>query len=132
MEPRVSFINLGVSNLERSVRFYEKVLGFPRLPSDRSVALFELGRVWLQLTAREQLADDTGQRAEGTGFNGFTLSHNVHSPKEVDKVMSAIERSGGRVVKKAVEGSAGSYSGFVADPDDFIWEIAFHPHYPHT
>lgn len=131
MEPRVSFINLGIANLERSVRFYEKVMGFPRLPSDRSVALFELGRVWLQLVPREQLAADTGQAAEGTGFTGFTLSHHVHAPKEVDKVMSTIERSGGRVVKKA-ETHGELYSGFISDPDGIVWEIAFNPHYPHT
>ena len=88
--------------------------------------------MWLSLVAREQLAADTGQRSEGTGFNGFTLAHNVHSPKEVDKVLASIEQNGGRIVKKAEAVDGGTYSGFIADPDGFIWEISFNPHYPHT
>ena len=101
MEPRVSFITLGVGNLERSVRFYEKVFGFPRLPSDKSIAFFELGRLWLALYPREQLAADVGQPAESSGFVGFTLAHNVHSAKEVDKLLGEIEGAGGRIAKKA-------------------------------
>lgn len=132
MEPRVSFITLGVGNLERSVRFYEKVFHFPRLPSDKSIAFFELGRVWLALTPREQLAADVGRPAEGSGFAGITLAHNVHSAKEVDKVVASIESGGGRVVKRPVAAEWGGYSGYVEDPDGFLWEIAFNPHYPHT
>ena len=132
MEPRVSLITLGVSNLERSVRFYEKCFGFPRLPSDKSIAFFELGRVWLALYPREQLAADVGQAAESSGFVGFTLAHNVHSVKEVDKLLGEIEAAGGHVVKRAKTAEWGGYSGYVSDPDGFLWEIAYNPHYPHT
>jgi uncharacterized protein len=132
MEPRVSVITLGVGNLERSVRFYEKVFGFPRLPSDKSIAFFELGRVWLALYPREQLAADVAQAAEGSGFVGFTLSHNVHSVREVDKLLGEIAAAGGRIMKKAKTAEWGGYSGYVSDPDGFLWEIAHNPHYPHT
>ena len=132
MEPRVSFITLGVGNLERSVRFYERVFGFPRLPSDKSIAFFELGRLWLALYPREQLAADVGQPAESSGFVGFTLAHNVHSAKEVDKLLGEIEGAGGRIAKKAKTAEWGGYSGYVADPDGYLWEIAYNPHYPHT
>jgi hypothetical protein len=33
LEPRISFITLGVSDLERSIRFYVDVLGLAPLPS---------------------------------------------------------------------------------------------------
>src|SRR4051812_9821869 len=90
MEPRVSIVTLGVSNLERSVRFYEKVFNFPRLPSAKSIAMFELGRVWLTLYPRESLAADVGVAAKSSGFVGITLAHNVHSAKEVDRVMAEL------------------------------------------
>jgi len=32
MEPRISLVTLGVSDLERATRFYEEVLHLPRLP----------------------------------------------------------------------------------------------------
>lgn len=132
MEPRVSTITLGVANLERSVRFYEKVFRFPRLPSAMSVALFELGRVWLQLYPRESLASDVSMAPESNGFVGFALAHNVHSVKEVDRVMTELEAAGTRVLKRAKGSESGCYSGYVEDPDGFIWEIAYNPHYPHT
>lgn len=132
MEPRVSFITLGVSNLERSVRFYDKVFGFPRLPSTPAIAFFELGRTWLALYPREHLAADIGVPSESNGFPGFTLAHNVRSKEEVDRVMAEVEAAGARVVKKAATAVWGGYSGYVADPDNFFWEIAFNPQFLHT
>ena len=125
-------VTLGVSNLERAVRFYEKVMCFPRLPSAKSIAFFELGRVWLALYPRESLAADVGVPAESSGFVGITLAHNVHSVKEVDRVLAEVEAGGARVVKRATTAEWGGYSGYIEDPDGFIWEIAFNPHFPHT
>ena len=132
MEPRVSYVTLGVSNLERSVRFYEKVMRFPRLPSPMTTAIFELGRVWLVLHPRESLAGDIGVAAESTGFVGFALAHNVHSAKEVDRIVAELEAAGTKVRKRAKAIQGGSYQAFVEDPDGFVWEIAYHPHFPHT
>ena len=132
MEPRLSFVTLGVSNLERAVRFYEKVLRFPRLPSSKDIAFFELGRTWLSLYARESLAADAGVAPESTGFVGFTLAHNVHSVKEVDRIMTELEAASTKIVKRPVTASWGGYSGYFEDPDGFLWEVAFNPHFPHT
>ena len=132
MEPRLSFVTLGVSNLERAVRFYEKVLRFPRLPSSKDIAFFELGRTWLSLYARESLAADAGVAPESTGFVGFTLAHNVHSAKEVDRIMTELEAAGTKIVKRPQTATWGGYSGYFEDPDGFLWEVAFNPHFPHT
>ena len=132
MEPRLSFVTLGVSNLERAVRFYEKVLRFPRLPSSPAIAFFELGRTWLSLYPRESLASDVGVAPETSGFVGFTLAHNVHSAKEVDRVMKELEAAGTKIVKQPKTADWGGYSGYFEDPDGFLWEVAFNPHFPHT
>lgn len=71
MEPRLSFVTLGVSDLERSIRFYEDVLDLPRLETPPSVAFFELGKTWLSLYPREELAADAGVPAVGSGFPGL-------------------------------------------------------------
>jgi catechol 2,3-dioxygenase-like lactoylglutathione lyase family enzyme len=132
MEPRLSVVTLGVSNLERAVRFYERVMKFSRLPSEPSIAFFELGRTWLALSPREHLAADAGLAPESAGFVGFTLAHNVHSRAEVDRLMQELEVAGTTIVKRATAASWGGYSGYIQDPDGFLWEIAYNPHFPHT
>lgn len=132
MEPRLSLVTLGVGNLERAVRFYEKVLRLPRIPTPPTVAFFELGKMWLSLYPRELLAADAGVPAEGSGFAGITLAHNVRSQKQVDALMSEVASGGGRIVKPARDTEWGGYAGYFADPDGFLWEVAYNPQFPHT
>ena len=57
MEPRISFVTLGVADLERATRFYEECLGLPRLPTPPSVTFFEPGKTWLALWSWKSLAN---------------------------------------------------------------------------
>ena len=132
MEARLSFVTLGVTNLARATRFYEVVLGLPRLESPPSIAFFELGKTWLALYPRDQLAADATVSSEGSGFRGFTLSHNVGSPQEVDQILAEVAAGGGRIVKPAQQADWGGYSGYFADPDGVLWEVAWNEHFPHV
>jgi len=131
MQPRLSLVTLGVADLARATRFYEGVLELPRLPSPPSIAFFELGRTWLSLYPREALAADATVPADGSGFRGFTLAHNVASEAEVDALLRHVAERGGRIVKPAQRADWGGYSGYFADPDGFLWEVAWNPHFPH-
>ncbi len=55
---------------------------------------------WLALYDWDALARDAGVDSSGTGFGGFTLSHNVMSEKEVDKVYAAALAAEASPVKK--------------------------------
>ena len=132
MEPRVSFITLGVTDLERAVQFYEKGLGLPRLKTPPSVAFFEMGKTWLALWARASLADDAGVPVAGSGFRSFSLAHNVRSPAEVDALLAHVEKFGGKVTKRGHRTEWGGYTGYFADPDGFLWEVAWNPEFPHV
>lgn len=128
MKPRVSLITLGVEDLARARRFYE-TLGFPvRKESQGDVVFFDLdGRVVLGLYPRGKLAEDAGVSAEGAGFRGFALAHNVGSELEVDAVIDEAVKAGGELVKPGQKVFWGGYSGYFADPEGFLWEVAFNP-----
>jgi catechol 2,3-dioxygenase-like lactoylglutathione lyase family enzyme len=137
MEPRISFVTLGVADLERSTRFYGDVLRLPRLPAPSTVTFFEMGQTWLALYPRDLLAADAGVPSDGvpsagSGFPGFTLSHNVRSQAEVDQLLEEAAAGGGRIVKRGGRADWGGYTGYFADPDGFLWEVAWNPHFPHA
>lgn len=129
MEPRISIIALGVADLERSVRFYRDGLGLPRRESAPEIAFFTTRGTWLSLYARKALAEDAGVPADGHGFPGFTLAHNVGSRDEVDRVIAAALAAGARVTSPAQDRFWGGYSGYFSDPDGFLWEVAWNPHF---
>jgi uncharacterized protein len=129
MKPRMSMITLGVSDLKRSIDFYEVGLGLPKMQSPGEVAFFTLNGTWLGLYSKEALAKDATVSAGGSGFRGVTISHNVSTKAEVDSVLKQAVSAGARLVKPAQEVSWGGYSGYFSDPDGHLWEVAFNPHF---
>lgn len=127
MKPRISMLTLGVSDLERSVRFYEQGLGFPRMESPPEVAFFTLNGSWLGLYDRQSLAEDAGVSPEGSGFSGIAIAHNVDSESAVDEVLEQAVAAGARLVKPGRKVFWGGYSGYFADPDGYLWEVAHNP-----
>lgn len=129
MQPRISMITLGVRDLTASIAFYRDGLGFPIKEDDpdADVAFFKLEGTWLGLYGRGPLAEDATVSAEGSGFPGFALAHNVSSNEEVDRVLLEAAAAGGTVIKPGQEVFWGGYSGYFKDPDGFLWEVANNP-----
>ena len=127
MKGKISLVTLGVTDFARATRFYE-ALGFKRYPFDaQGVAFYELDGSWLSLYPREALADDAGVAPAGVGFRGITLAHNVAERGDVDTTLAEAERAGARIVKEASDAFWGGRSGYFADPEGFLWEIAWNP-----
>ncbi len=125
MAPTVSMISLGVSDLERSIRFYETGLGFVRVPYDSdTIAFFDAGGAQLALYPRDLLAEDAGVPPAGTGFTGITLAQNLDSSSEVTAALARAVEAGGTLVRPGQPVFWGGYSGYFADPDGHLWEIA--------
>ena len=120
MKPRISMITLGVSDLEKSIKFYKEGLGFPRKESPTEIAFFTLNGSWLSLYNRESLAEDATVLPEGSGFNRFTLSHSVASESEVDQVIEQALSAGATLSKAAQKASWCGYSGYFEDPDGYL------------
>ena len=120
-------ITLGVRDLAASIRFYEEGLGLPRMESPPEVAFFTLNGTWLGLYGHEALAEDAGVPAEGSGFAGIALAHNLASEVEVDELLEQAVAAGAKLVKPGQKVFWGGYSGYFADPDGYLWEVAHNP-----
>ena len=136
MKARLSYVTLGVEDLERALRFYRDGLGLPTAgivgPQDEEggVVFFEMaGGVVLALWPRTSLARDAGLPLGPTSSTDFTLAHNVASTGEVDAVMEEAGKAGARILKPPQKTFWGGYSGYFQDPDGHVWEVAWNPDY---
>ena len=128
MKPHITLISLGVADLDTSIRFYRDGLGLPMNDGPEGIAFFATGSTMLSLYPRDKLAEDiTLTSAEGSGFAGFALAHNVESPEAVDATLAEAVAAGATLVKPGQKVFWGGYSGYFADPDGFYWEVAHNP-----
>lgn len=132
MEPYISMITLGVADLTRSTAFYKQGLGLPAKEDFDGVTFLNLKGTWLALYPREALAADAQVSAAGNGFPGFTLAHNVKSKEAVDRVLQQAEAAGATILKPGQDTDWGGYSGYFSDPDGYLWEVAWNPHFDLT
>jgi catechol 2,3-dioxygenase-like lactoylglutathione lyase family enzyme len=130
MKKRISVLSIGVADLERSRRFYADGLGFePRPESSERAVFFQLQGAWLSLFPKDRLAELAGASPDGSGFPGFVFSHNVATAAEVDEVLDLAVAAGGKLAVPPEDGAFGRI-GYFADPDGFLWEVAYTPKWP--
>jgi uncharacterized protein len=58
-------------------------------------------------------------------FSGITLAHNVRERRQVDELLELARAAGAVLVKPAAEAEWGGYQGYFADPDGYLWEVAW-------
>ena len=130
MEPRISLVTLGVADLARSRAFYEALGWRASSASQPEIVFFQANGLALALYGRAALAEDAEVEDRPCGFSGITLAHNVASEAEVDAVFAAAVAAGAQAVKLPRKVHWGGYSGYFADPDWHLWEVAHDPFFP--
>ncbi len=129
MEPRLTLITLGVRDVARARALYE-ALGFKAgRASEDAVTFFDAGGVVLALFGRASLAEDATVEDSAPGFSGVALAHNARSEADVDKVLAEAVAAGAKLIKPAGKTFWGGYSGYFADPDGYLWEVAHNPYF---
>jgi predicted lactoylglutathione lyase len=129
MEPRLSLVTLGVENISRARAFYE-ALGFKAgSASEENVTFLDAGGVVLALFSRASLAEDATVRDSVPGFSGISLAHNARSEAEVNSVLEEAVAAGATLIKPAGKVFWGGYSGYFADLDGHLWEVAYNPYF---
>ncbi len=131
MEQRVSLITLGVEDLARARRFYEEGLGWkPHYKSEGDIAFYQLPGMGLALFPRVALLDDAKLPADTPRGTVMSIALNARSKDEVDAIFAEVAATGARIVKPPEEVFWGGYSGYFADPDGHLWEVAWNPGFP--
>lgn len=127
MDGRINVITLGVWDVDVSRKFYEK-LGFVLSSvSHEQFVAFQLHNLVLCLYPAKLLAQDATVNPQGEGFRAVTLAYSVASKNEVAQVLEHAEKCGAKIVKPAQDVFWGGHSGYFADPDGHLWEIAWNP-----
>jgi len=125
MEQRVSLITLGVTDVSRSRRFYER-LGWRGQETDGTV-FFQAGGIAVVLWGRDELAADSGVEDGGGPFGGIALAQNVRSEDDVRRIVADAEAAGATVTRSPAPTFYGGFAACFTDPDGHVWEIAHNP-----
>ena len=126
MNHRISLITLGVADVVRSRRFYAEGFGWVPVFEQDDIIFYQANGIVLGTWLEKHLAADMNQPALAKP-GAFALAHNVLSQAEVLPLMTRLSEFGGRILKAPVAPPHGGFSGYVADPDDHAWEIAWNP-----
>jgi uncharacterized protein len=128
MEHRMHIITLGVSDLKRAETFYSEGLGCKKSAlSQESIVFYPLGSIVLALYPKHLLEEDATVTMTGSGHPPLSLAYNVQSEADVDAVLKKAVTAGAMLIKPAQKVFWGGYSGYFADPDGFLWEVAHNP-----
>jgi predicted lactoylglutathione lyase len=127
---RISIVTLGVTDVARSVAFYE-ALGWERRASSMAeIAWFRTADSYLGIFGWMELAQDANLLGATRGsFGGITLAINVESADAVDAALDEAVAAGGTILKPGTQLPFG-YGGYFADPDGHPWEVCHNRDFP--
>jgi len=126
---RVTLITLGVDDLTRSEKFYGD-LGWTPTKRDEAVVFYQINGLVLGLFGRKALAEDQGRPGAKLGTGAMTLAQNFLTDEEVDAAYRLALSVGATPLKAPQKVFWGGYSGYYADPDGHVWEVAMNPFSP--
>lgn len=126
---RVTLITLGVADLAQSRAFYGR-LGWVEQSGAEGVSFYQMHGTVLALFGRDDLAADQGRPGAVLGVGAVTLAQNFSTEAEVDAAFAAALAAGAAALKAPERVFWGGYSGYWADPDGHVWEVAMNPFWP--
>jgi hypothetical protein len=129
VQQQISVVTLGVGDLARSRRFYGEGFGWTPVFDSDEILFFQMNGLMLGLWLKPKLAADMRRDANGNA-PAMSLAHNVRREADVAPLIDRLAAHGGTVVREPDAPPHGGFRGYVADPDDHVWEIAHNPAWP--
>lgn len=127
---RITLITLGVADLAAARAFYARLGWVEHGESQPGIAFFQLHGQALALFGRAALAADQGRPDAALGTGAVTLAQNFATTADVDAAFAAALTAGATALKAPEAVFWGGYSGYWADPDGHVWEVAMNPFWP--
>lgn len=130
MKQYITIATLGVSDIAKATEFYEKIGWKNTKESNENITFMQGHNIVLGLYAHSELAKDANVEIENEQlpkFRGVSFAVNKHSEKEVDEFFENAVKCGAKPQKKPEKAFWGGYSGYIADRDGHLWEIAHNP-----
>jgi len=129
VQQQISVVTLGVDDLARSRRFYGDGFGWKPVFASDEILFFQMNGLMLGLWLKPKLVADMQRDAYGR-FHALSLAHNVSRAEDVAPLIDRLAAYGGTMLRAADAPPHGGFRGYVADPDDHVWEIAHNPAWP--
>lgn len=126
MQQQISVITLGIADIARSKRFYVDGFGWKPVFEAPGIVFYQMNGLMLGTWQKTELEADM-QLGHLASPGAFALAHNVASQSQVQPLIDRLAGHGGRVLRPGDAPPHGGFRGYVADPDDHAWEIAFNP-----
>jgi predicted lactoylglutathione lyase len=123
---RMIFVNLPVTDLARSIAFYEAAGASqnPKFSDDKTMCMVFSDTIFVMLLTHEKFAQFTQRRiADAHATVQTLLCLSADSRDHVDRIVETAASSGGRPDPNAAQDYGFMYGRSVEDPDGHIWEI---------
>ena len=110
----INHLCFSVSNLERSITFYEQALGARIQVKGRKLAYFELAGLWIALNQEDVIRNYTER----------TYTHIAFTVKEeeFDTSVQELKAAGADILPGRARDPRDARSVYFTDPDGHIWE----------
>ena len=130
MKQSISLVTIAVNDFAKELEFYRDTLGWkPFNVIEGTIAFFNVGSLILSLCEYKELSADVGGELTTTPPLGITLALNLPDESSVDAVFAELQAAGATIIKQPVKASWGGYSGYFADPEGHLWELAYNPQF---
>lgn len=129
MKQTLTLLTLGVEDFPAMKSWYKEKFGWTPFQENENIVFFKLaGGTVLSLFPANELAEDAGVPQDGKGFKRFTLAINFRSEQAVNQATEDLRKKGVKVIREPEKVFWGGYRGYIADPEDNYWELAYNPH----
>jgi predicted lactoylglutathione lyase len=124
--PKMIFVNLPVTDLPRSIKFYEAVGGTknPQFSDDTGACMVFSETIFAMLLTHDKYSSFTARPiADAHSTSQFLIAISAESRDEVDAVVARAGAAGGTADPNPSQDHGFMYGRSFEDPDGHVWEV---------